>query len=120
MKYLLSISSILLIVLSANIGFSQNMSEKEWKKRVAGKTLTGNGLYMTLNKNGTINGTATKDGQVVQMRGTWTYTKSRGYCRKMTIILSNGKIIEEGEACQKFVFLGNGKVEAYGGIYTLK
>ena len=120
MKYLLSISSILLIVFSANIGFSQNMSEKEWKKRVAGKTLTGNGLNMTLNKNGTINGTATKNGRVAQMRGTWTYTKSRGYCRKMTIILSSGKIIEEGEACQKFVLLGNGKVEAYGGIYTLK
>ena len=96
------------------------MSEKEWRKRVVGKALTGNGTYLKLNKNGTINGTNTRNGKIAQMRGTWKYTKSKGYCRKMTIILPSGKIVEEGEACQKFVLLGNGKVEAYGGIYTLK
>jgi len=120
MKYLLSISSILLIILSANIGFSQNMSEKEWKKRIVGKALTGNGTYLKLNKNGTITGTNTRNGMIAQMRGTWKYTKSRGYCRKMTIILPSGKILEEGEACQKMIFKENGKVEMNNRIYTLK
>ena len=121
MQYMLSMLSILSLVLSANIGFSQNMSEKEWKKRVVGKTLSGNGLYMNFDKNGTFNGTyATKGGSINQVRGTWTYTKTRGYCRKLTIILGNGNIRERGEACQKMNFKGNGKVEINNFIYTLK
>jgi len=97
------------------------MSEKEWKQRVVGKTLTGNGLNMRFDKNGTFNGTfATKDGKINQVRGTWTYTKSRGYCRKLTIILGNGDIKERGEACQKLNFKENGKVSVGNFTYTLK
>ena len=121
MKYIFSMLSLLLFLVTANIGFSQNMGEKEWKKRVVGKTLSGNGLYMSFDKNGTFNGTyATKDGKINQVRGTWTYTKTRGYCRKLTIILGNGNIRERGEACQKMKFRGNGKVEINNLIYTLK
>ena len=121
MKFLLSILSILLLALSGNIVFSQNMSEKEWKKRVVGKKLSGNGLNMRFNKNGKFNGTyAAKDGKINQVRGTWTYTKTRGYCRKLTVILGNGNIRERGEACQKMNFRGNGKVEINNLIYTLK
>ena len=112
--------SFLLLLTSVTTGFSQNMSEKEWKKRIVGKALTGNGTYLKLNKNGTINGTSTRNGQTAQLRGTWKYTKSRGYCRKLTIIRSNGKIIEEGEACQKMNFIGSEKVEVNNRIYTLK
>ena len=44
MKYLLSILSLLLLLTTVTTGFSQNMSEKEWKKRVVGKSISGNGL----------------------------------------------------------------------------
>ena len=121
MKYLLYILSCLFLLTTVTTGFSQNMSEKEWKKRVVGKALSGNGLSMKFDKNGTFNGTyATKDGKINQVRGTWTYTKTRGYCRKLTIILGNGNIRERGEACQKMNFKGNGKVEVGNRIYTLK
>ena len=94
---------------------------KSREKRVVGKNLRGNGLYVSFNKNGTLNGTyATKDGKINQVRGTWTYTKTRGYCRKLTVILGNGNIRERGEACQKMNFRGNGKVEINNLIYTLK
>ena len=120
MKYLLSILSILLLVLSANIGFPQNISEKEWKKRVIGKTISGHNLYMKFNKNGTFNGTWASTGQVNQVRGNWSYTKARGYCRSLTIILGDGRIRERPDECQKFEFLGNEKVKIKNNIYTFK
>ena len=120
MKYLLFILSFLSLLITVNTGFSQNMSEKEWKKRIVGKALTGNGAYIKLNKNGTISGTSTRNGKIAQLRGTWKYTKSSGYCRKMTIVLPSGKIGEEGEACQKMNFKGGGKVEINNRTYTLK
>ena len=120
MKYVFSVLSLLMLLISANIGFSQNMSEKEWKKRVAGKSIEGNGLYMKFNKNGTFNGTWTNSGKINQIRGNWSYTKARGYCRKLTIILGDGKIVERGEECQKVNFKENGKVEMNNRIYTLK
>ena len=120
MKYLLSVLSFLLLLTTVTTGFSQNMSEKEWKKRIVGKAISGNGLYMKFNKNGTFNGTWTNSGKINQIRGSWSYTKARGYCRKLTIIMGNGKIIERDEACQKMNFKGNGKVEVENRIYTLK
>ena len=57
MKYLLSSLSFLLLLATVTTGFSQNMSEKEWKKRIVGKAISGHGLYMKFNKNGTFNGT---------------------------------------------------------------
>ena len=120
MKYLSPTLSILLLVLSANIGFSQNMSEKEFKKRVVGKTITGHNTHMKFDKNGTFNGTYTNKGNINQIRGGWSYTKAGGYCRSLTIILGNGKIVERGKACQEMKFKGNGKVEIANRVYTLK
>ena len=121
MRYLLSILSVLLLLTTVTTGFSQNMSEKEFKKRVAGKKITGQGLYMNMNKDGTISGTySSNNGTINQLRGKWTYTKARGYCREMTIILANGKIRERPNACQKFEFLENGKVSIAGWLANLK
>ena len=121
MKYLLSIFSCLLLLTTVTAGFSQNMSEKEWKKRVAGKKIIGQGLYMNMNKDGTISGTyATNNGTINQLRGKWTYTKARGYCREMSIILANGRIRERPYECQKFEFLANGKVSIAGWVANLK
>ena len=120
MKYLTSVLSILLLVLSANIGFSQNMSEKEWKKRMVGKTIVGHGISLTFNKNGSMNGTYTNKGKINQIRGSWTYTKSKGYCRNLTIIFGDGRIVDRGNACQKSNFKGNGKIEINNQLFTLK
>ena len=121
MKIFLSIFSFLILLTTVSTGLSQQMSEKEWKKRVVGKLMSGNGLNMRFNENGTFNGTwSTKDGKINQVRGTWTYTKSRGYCRKLTVILYNGDIRERGEACQKMNFKANNKVSVGNFTYTLK
>ena len=120
MKYLLSILSFLLLLTTVTIGFSQNMSEKEWKKRMVGKTLVGHGISLTFNKNGSMNGTYTNNGKINQVRGSWTYTKSKGYCRNLTIIFGDGRILERGNACQKSKFKGNGKVEINNQLFTLK
>ena len=120
MKYMFSFLSLLLFLVTANIGFTQNMSEKEWKKRVVGKTIAGHGLNMKFNKDGSFNGTWTANGKINQIRGKWTYTKAKGYCRDLTIILGNGQIVDRGEACQKMNFKSNGKAEIQGKIYTLK
>ena len=120
MKYIFSVLSLLLFLASPSIGFSQNMTEKEWKKRVVGKTIVGHGLKMKFNKDGSFKGTWTANGKISQIRGKWTYTKTRGYCRNLTIILGNGQIVERGNACQKMNFKSNGKAEIKGKIYTLK
>ena len=69
MKYIFSFFSLLLFLVIANIGLSQNMSEKEWKKRVVGKTIAGHGLNMKFNKDGSFNGTWTANGKISQIRG---------------------------------------------------
>ena len=120
MKYIFSFLSLLLFLVTANIGFTQNMSEKEWKKLVVGETIAGHGLNMKFNKDGSFNGTWPANGKISQIRGKWTYTETRGYCRNLTIILGNGQIAERGEACQKMNFKSNGKAEIQGKIYTLK
>ena len=120
MKFLLSVSSLLMFLVTATSSFSQNMSEKEWKKRMVGKTIVGHGISLTFNKNGSMNGTYTNQGKINQVRGSWTYTKSKGYCRNLTIILNDGRIMERGNACQKSNFKGNGKVEINNQLFTLK
>ena len=121
MRIFLSIFSFLILLTTVSTGLSEQMSEKEWKQRVVGKLMTGQGLSMRFNKDGTFNGTfATKDGKINQLRGTWTYTKSRGYCRKLTVILDNGDIKERGEECQKMNFKKNGIVSVNNFTYTLK
>ena len=52
MQYIFSFLSLLLFLVTANIGFTQNMNEKEWKKWVIGKTIAGHGLNMKFNKDG--------------------------------------------------------------------
>jgi len=75
-----------------------------------GKVLAGNELNKRFNRNGSFNGAwATKVGKINQVRGTWTYTKSRDYCRRLMVILGNGDIKERGEACEKLNFKANNK-----------
>ena len=45
---------------------------------------------------------------------------SRGYCRKLTVILANGDFKERGEECQKMIFKENDKVLVRNFTHTLE
>ena len=57
MKHFLSIFSLLILLTTVSKGLSEQISEKECKKRVVVKLMTGQAVDMRFNKNGTFNGT---------------------------------------------------------------
>ena len=115
---------IISLLLSTSMGFTQGYKKAtaaSFKKLLIGKIIDGHGTAIKFGKNGKVSGSfVSKKGESIPVSGTYSFSKSKGFCWDVTAIMTDGSHKPWGYRCDPLLFKGVNYAKIGGWEYKLK
>ena len=119
----LSIFTIILLLFFSP-GFSQSFKKAtsiSFNKLLVGSSISGHSTTIVFNRNGKARGAyVNKNGAQSTINGSYSFSKSKGFCWDLTAVRSDGSIANWGYKCEPLLFKGNNVVKIGNYEYKLK
>ena len=119
----LSFFTIILLLFSSS-GFSQNFKKAtsdSFNKLLVGSSISGHSTTIVFNRNGKARGAyVNKNGAQSTINGSYSFSKSKGFCWDLTAIRPDGGIANWGYKCEPLSFKGNNVVKIGNYEYKMK